>query len=123
MFEGAVRIEPADAPENAVVLQAGQRARFDNRHVMPPEALQTDDASWTEGVIVASSMRLDAFLAEVSRYRRGTIRCDPGIADLRLSGTYPLDDTDRILNALANALPVRIDYRTRYWVTVQSARA
>jgi transmembrane sensor len=123
VFESAVRIQPADAPENAVVLQAGQRARFDSRHVMTPEALQIDDASWTEGVIVASSMRLDAFLAEVGRYRRGVIRCDRAIADLRLSGTYPLDDTDRILSALANALPVRIDYMTRYWVTVQPARA
>jgi transmembrane sensor len=123
VFEGAVRIEPADAPQDAVVLHAGQRARFDKHGVAPPGSVIADDAAWTDGVIVASSTRLEDFLAEVGRYRRGVLRCDPAIADLRLSGTYPLDDTDRILAALTHALPVRIDYMTRYWVTVQPARA
>ncbi|WP_370444251.1 hypothetical protein [Candidatus Burkholderia verschuerenii] len=53
-------------------------------------------------------MRLADFLSEIGRYRRGVVRCDASIADLRLSGTYPLDDTDRVLAALAHALPVRI---------------
>ncbi|WP_370444249.1 FecR domain-containing protein [Candidatus Burkholderia verschuerenii] len=30
VFEGAVRVEPADAPQRAIVLHAGERVRFDS---------------------------------------------------------------------------------------------
>ncbi|WP_277182684.1 FecR domain-containing protein [Caballeronia sp. BR00000012568055] len=119
VFEGAVRIEPMDAPQNAAVLHAGERARFDRLQVARVQRTDPDDAAWTSGLIVASHMRLDDFLAELSRYRNGLVRCDPDIAALRLSGTYPLDDTDRVLAALAHALPVRVEYVTRYWVAVR----
>jgi transmembrane sensor len=119
VFEGAVRIEPMDAPQNTVVLHAGQRARFDRVRVARVERIDPDETAWTSGLIVASHMRLDDFLAELSRYRNGVVRCDPALAELRLSGTYPLDDTDRVLTALARALPVRVEYVTRYWVTVR----
>ena len=33
---------------------------------------------------------------------------DPAVAGLRISGTYPLADTDRALVAMARALPVRV---------------
>jgi transmembrane sensor len=121
VFAGAVRIEPADAPYDAIVLHAGESARFDRTGIRPREPLRADDAAWTDGLIVASFMRLDDFLAELARYRHGVIRCDAAVADLRLSGTYPLDDTDRVLNALKHALPVRVDYMTRYWVAVRPA--
>jgi transmembrane sensor len=123
VFEGAVRIEPADAPQNSVVLHAGERARFDRRHIQSPAKLRADDAAWTDGLIVASAMRLADFLDELARYRHGIVRCDASIADLRLSGTYPLDDTDRVLAALTYSLPVRVDYMTRYWVSVRPVRA
>ncbi|HBD34979.1 MAG TPA: histidine kinase, partial [Cupriavidus sp.] len=58
------------------------------------------------------------FLAEVDRYRPGRLRCAPDVADLRVSGTFPIADTDRILDALRTALPVRIQFLTRYWTTV-----
>jgi transmembrane sensor len=122
VFEGAVRIEPADAPGNALVLHAGERARFDRREVSSREPLVADTAAWTDGLIVATSMRLADFLAELSRYRPGVLRCDPAIADLRLSGTYPLDNTDRVLDALERALPIRVAYATRYWATVHPTR-
>ena len=69
--------------------------------------------------MVASQMRLDDFLAELSRYRRGRLGCDPAIAGLRVSGVYPLDNTDRVLAALTSALPVEVHTFTRYWVTLR----
>jgi transmembrane sensor len=35
-----------------------------------------------------------------------------------VSGVYPLADIDRVLAALANALPIRVTFVTPYWVTV-----
>ena len=53
------------------------------------------------------------------RYRPGLIVCHPAIADLRLSGVFPVADTDKVLAALANSLPVQVRTRTRFWVTVE----
>jgi transmembrane sensor len=66
-------------------------------------------------------MLLSEFTAELSRYRPGLLRCAPEVADLKVSGTYQLADTEQILQLLARSLPLRIDYRTRYWVSIGAA--
>ncbi|MCC9596910.1 MULTISPECIES: hypothetical protein [unclassified Rubrivivax] len=82
---------------------------------MPPPA---DGALWARGVLAVEDLRLDEFLAELSRYRPGWIRCEPAVAGLRLSGAFMLNDTDAVLDNLARLLPVRVLERTRYWITV-----
>lgn len=98
------------------IVQAGEQAQFTARAIEPLTALEDGDGAWTDGMLVAVDMRLDAFLAELSRYRRGYLRCDPAVAALRVSGTYPLGDVDAILAVLPHALPVTSV--TRYWVSV-----
>ena len=121
VFEGAVKVEPARAPGASKVVHAGERMRFSATQIMPIEPASADTAAWTQGMLVASNMRLGDFLSELGRYRDGYLRCDPSIADFRLSGTFPLSDTDRVLKTLATTLPVEVAYVTRYWVTVKPA--
>nr|WP_277398004.1 FecR domain-containing protein [Paraburkholderia sp. Tr-20389] len=123
VFEGMVKAEPALAPDAFKVVRAGEQMRFTSTQAMPIEPFSANAAAWTQGMLVASNMRLADFLSELSRYRDGYLRCDPSIADFRLSGTYPLADTDRVLNALVSSLPVRLEYVTRYWVTVKPAHS
>jgi transmembrane sensor len=122
VFEGVVKVEPARAPRASKVVHAGERMRFSATQIMPIEPASADTAAWTQGMLVASNMRLGDFLSELGRYRDGYLRCDPSIADFRLSGTFPLSDTDRVLKTLATTLPVEVEYVTRYWVTVKPAR-
>lgn len=75
---------------------------------------------WVEGNIIAQGMRLDRFLAELERHFRGIIVCEDRVADLRLSGVFPLNNKDNILNALEQSLPVRISSFSRYWVRVSA---
>ncbi|MOA40347.1 fec operon regulator FecR [compost metagenome] len=72
-------------------------------------------------MLVVSRMRLDDFLAELGRYRRGRLGCDPAVAHLLVSGAYPLADTDRVLAALTSSLAVQVHFLSRYWVTVRPA--
>ncbi|QHE94391.1 DUF4880 domain-containing protein [Pandoraea fibrosis] len=127
VFEGAVRVDPLapkafgregiDASGGRLV-RAGEQTRFTSRDVATATPLGDGDGAWADGMFVAVDMRLDAFLAELARYRRGYVRCDPAVAALRVSGTYPLGDTDAILAVLPRALPVSVALVTRYWVTV-----
>ncbi|WP_444436522.1 FecR domain-containing protein [Pseudomonas sp. A6] len=100
------------------VIEAGWQARIGAAGVGTPQALEVNEGAWVDGYLIAERMRLADFLAELDRYRPGLLRCDPAVADIRLSGSYPLGDTDQVLAMLADSLPVRVQRRTRYWVTV-----
>jgi len=77
-------------------------------------------AAWVQGALYADNMRLDDFIDELGRHRPGRLACDPAVAGLRISGSFPLGDTDRILAAVERALPVQAQRYTRYWVTLRA---
>ncbi|SAK97264.1 FecR [Caballeronia pedi] len=119
VYEGAVSVRPMHAA-SARRIDAGQQAAFSRDEVEAPSPANADATGWTRGLLIVEQMRLDAFLRELGRYRTGFLRCDPSIANLRVSGVFPLADTDRVLAALEQALPVSTRYATRYWVTVDA---
>lgn len=116
--EGAVLLASRHAPGQVQRLDAGQQARFDADRVQAAQPLSPLSTSWVGGVLAAEGMLLADFVHELGRYRTGVLRCDEAVAHLRVSGVYPLADTDRVLQALARALPVSVRSATRYWVTV-----
>ena len=118
VLAGAVDIHPAERLGGALRLTAGHRADFDRGGWRGPQPLRPADTAWVDGMIVADDVALHDFIRDLARYRPGVLRCGEATADLRLSGTYPLANTDRVLAALTLSLPVAIEYRTRWWVTV-----
>jgi transmembrane sensor len=100
------------------VINPGEQVLFDRSGIRSLAANGLDPWAWSEGVISARDMRLDAFLAELGRYRNGLLRCSEAVAGLRVSGTYQLDDTDEVLGLVAHSLNLDVTYRSRYWVTV-----
>lgn len=127
VFEGRVSIRPknelGEGRESfSRVLSAGQQARFTRSTISESRPANDADLAWTDGMLVASGMRLDDFLSELARHRRGHVRCDPAVAHLRVSGTYPLADTDRVLELLRTTLHVEVDTYTRWWIAVRRAR-
>ncbi|MGY8523660.1 FecR domain-containing protein [Paracidovorax citrulli] len=115
VYQGAVEIRPRDGHGRTGVLRAGSRAAYTASDISPFSPVEAARISWAEGVIVARSMRLDAFLAELSRYSEDRLSCDPSVAGLRVSGSFPLDSVDRVLDALASTLEVRTAAVTRSW--------
>lgn len=118
VLQGAVELSPARQPQRSLRLQAGQQSLLTDSDVQPAQALQEGNAAWSEGMLVADDMPMADFIAELSRYRSGMLRCAPDAAALRVSGSYPLADTDRVLAALTRSLPVEVHTRARWWVTV-----
>jgi len=124
VFEGQLAVLPLErAGTAASQLRAGERVHFDRYSLGTRQAAKEADSAWTTGMLVASGMRLDEFLGELERHRSGRLRCDPAIAHLRISGTYPLADTDAVLALLTRSLPVELHFMTRWWVSLAPARA
>lgn len=115
VFDGAVEIRPGRGAGEPLLLRAGYRASYTSQAVTGPVRLESSGASWAEGFIVARSMRLDDFIAELGRYSKDSLSCDPRLAAIRVSGSFPLDDVGKVLDALETTLDVRTETTTRLW--------
>ena len=117
--DGAVRLTARDSGASRVIA-AGQGAGMTAQRVDAPQAMSPDIWGWRQGLILADGMPLRDFLHQLSRYRHGLLGCDDAVAGLRISGVFPLADTEAVLLSLPNSLPVSIHFHTRYWVQVQA---
>lgn len=118
VFQDAVEIQSADTNSLNQTLHAGQEIRFASNHIEPIRQHSNNKPAWTQGLIVADDLPLSEFLLQLSRYRHGYITCAPEIADLRIIGSFPLKDTDKILAFLESNLPVKLSNPLPFWVKV-----
>ncbi len=121
VLESAVEIRPRDSAGAPLLLAAGRGVAFSRHAPDAPHAIDAYADAWSRGQLIVDDVTLGDFLVDLARYRPGVIDCAPAVAQLRLSGVFPLADTQRILNMLPNSLPVQVRSRTRYWVTVEPA--
>lgn len=122
VLEGAVRVQPAEAGGAQQVINAGQRTTFSANQMAPPETANPAASAWTQGMLLADNLRLADFLVELARYRKGFVRCDPAIADLRISGAFPISDSQRSLDMLQQTYPLVIRQHWHgYWVMLSAA--
>lgn len=115
VYEGAVLLRPRDDPAATRLLQAGQQVSFDSRAAGPAQPAREDASAWREGMLVARDMPLADFLAELSRYSPHPLSCDAAVAQLRVSGSYPVADVGRVLDVLSATLSLRVETVTRLW--------
>lgn len=120
VLEGAVVIQPARQPGANRVLTAGQTARGTRLLVEPTRPVGAGDTAWLRGELAVDDMLLAQFLEELSRYRPGVISCDDEAGRLRVSGLFPIGDTDKVLDAVGRLLNLRISRFTPYWVAVSA---
>lgn len=120
VLQGSVQVTPTHATES-IVVRATEQLQFDSRDIGTVAPLSPQANAWVQGVLYADNMQLKDFLLELSRYRDGLLLCDPSASSLRVTGVFQLRDTDRILELLAQTLPVHVLERSRYWVTVTHA--
>lgn len=118
LFEG--RVELSSNGRAPILLPVARQLSFTSASVGAAKPLDANSGAWADGMLVAAHMRLGDFLDELGRYRRGQLNCDRKVADLLISGTYPLDDSERILDLLEISLPVNVKRFTRYWVSVEA---
>lgn len=117
VLQSAVAAHP-QAHQTEQILHEGQQVLIRRDGLGPQQALNAGADAWTRGMLVVDNVRLEDMLNELGRYRRGHLGVDPRVADLRITGSFPLKDTDLALTALLPTLPVQIEQRASWWVTV-----
>jgi transmembrane sensor len=116
VITGTARLQPLRGPEQLV--HAGQQATLQADGIANVTAMDPWLLGWREGVLRLDDRPLGELLHELRRYRPGVLRWASELEGLRVTGTFRLDDTDGVLALLAASLPLQVQARTRYWVSL-----
>jgi transmembrane sensor len=122
VLQSAVAAHP-QAADTEMILREGQQMLIQRHSLGPMLALAPGADAWTRGMLVVDNAPLKDVIAELARYRQGHLGVAPDVAELRITGSFPLKDTDLALKALMPTLPVEIEQRTHWWVTVVASTA
>lgn len=116
VYGGTAHLQPLQGP--ALTLRGGQRVSLRAAGAGALESFDVLQPGWRDDVLLAHNQPLGEFLRELSRYRQGVLRWAPELESLRVTGSFRLEDTDRVLALLAASLPLQVQARTRFWVTL-----
>lgn len=111
VYEGRVAIAPDHRTDQKRILETGESTEFDKQRIQSTSMASSDAVAWTRGMFIANDMSLCHFVAELARYRDGIIHCPTRLANMHISGAFPLKEPERVLKAIRLSLPVQIETR------------
>lgn len=122
VIEGRVKVVPKlanDAEGN--VFKTGHQVELSSHAFLSHKPLAADTISWLDNMLAVHNMPLNQFIQEVSRYHRGLLRVSPDIANIDVSGAFPVQDINIIFNMLSHTYPINIkSHLSNYWVTLEA---
>ncbi len=115
VLEGHVAVQPQARDQAAAVepraLMAGDQLVFEATsaalHMNRPASVE-DTVAWRDGKVIFAGTPLGEALERFASYHGASITVAPEAAVLPLGGRYTLDDLDRFLASVEQALPVRV---------------
>jgi transmembrane sensor len=110
ILQGRVLVRGAGPAPAALALHAGQQLIAEAGSPARIEPAQLGDAQdWRLGLVEFRDEPLSAAAAELNRYSRDQlVVSDPGVANLRLTGTFHTGDPSRFGRTLAEVYPIRL---------------
>jgi len=117
VFEDAIKINP-ESTEKEIQIYSGQQISFTSKSISKPGRLTDLDPPWIHNQIIANDLKLGEFIREISRYRKGIVRCDPLVENLRISGVFQTNNTELALSIISETLPVKVSKLTEFFVIV-----
>lgn len=114
------QVEVVTASGARQVVQAGESLLFNAQEILALERSKGQESAWVQGRLEVRDRPLSEVIDSLRSYRRGILHLSPEVAGLRLSGLYPLDDSDRTLQLLERSLPIRVKWHNPYWVSIEA---
>ncbi|SDH87683.1 FecR family protein [Pseudomonas flavescens] len=117
VLQSAVAAQPRYATGERIIQQGEQVSMSSGALGASLPAPPAADA-WMHGMLVVENVRLADLLEQLGDYQNGHLGVDDAIADLRISGSFPLRDLDLALAALPASLPVEVKRYTDWWIRI-----
>ncbi|WP_422418735.1 FecR family protein [Pseudomonas sp. GZD-222] len=121
MLQSTVAVQSADRSQSLDVQRGGRAwVRRDALGRLPDIDPASLEQAWQRHQLVVDQVPLPQVLEALGRQRRGHLQFDASaLADLNVSAVLPLDDTERALQLLAQALPIRLQQYTPLWTRIE----
>ncbi|MFK8331746.1 FecR family protein [Pseudomonas sp. BJa5] len=121
MLQSSVAAQSADRSQSLEVQRGGRAwVRRDGVGRLPAIDPASVEQAWLRHQLVVEQWTLPQVLEALGRQRRGHLQFDAAaLADLKVSAVLPLDDTERALQLLAQALPIRLQQYTPLWTRIE----
>jgi transmembrane sensor len=120
VYKDAVSIKTFANADFKQTLYENHTTIFNNQISPEIKQLKFGTDLWIKGVLSVIDLPLSEFLVELDRYYTGYLRCDPAIADVLISGSFPLNDINAIFSSLQNTHPIQAHAITKYWITFKA---
>lgn len=120
VLQSAVAARPLAGSQERII-HSGEQVRMDSQHLSASHPAPIGADAWSRGMLVADNLPLQRLIDQLGEYRSGYLSLDPSLADLRISGSFPLHDSDKALAAVALSLPVRTEQLSPWWTRVVPA--
>ncbi|TBU92897.1 FecR family protein [Phytopseudomonas dryadis] len=117
VLQSAVAAHPQRGDDERVIEQ-GQQVLMNSAGLGDNLAAPAAADAWMHGMLVVENVRLADLLQRLAEYQRGHMGVADSIADLRISGSFPLRNREQALAALPASLPVRVERYTDWWIKV-----
>lgn len=112
-------VEVSRDQQQPAVLHANDQIAVDATNSSPIEQVSaTATSAWMKGHLLVDNAPLSEVIAELSRYRRGSLIVkNARLKALKVSGRFDVKNTDKALEALEQTLPIHV-YRLTPWLVV-----
>jgi transmembrane sensor len=101
-------VQVLDHRGQRATVNSGQTLRLDAHQAFAVSPSRARDDAWLNGLLDVDDESLGAVVDALRAYRYGLLRVSPAAASLRVFGVFPLDDSDRTLQSLAQVLPITV---------------
>lgn len=110
---GLVRFQRADGKHDGELVHAGYRSTLDRDGITVPSAFDAKSIlAWREGWLEVNNMPLAQLLPKIRRWSdKSIILSDTTLGTRRISGRFPLTDTQSLLENLALLHDFRVDVK------------
>jgi transmembrane sensor len=110
VLEGEVSVTTDNnaTPRN---VKPNQQLSYDNNGQLTPvtQADVNNTTAWQKKQLVFKAQPLSIVIEQLARYHDVSLQiADPRLQALKVSGSFPSDDLQVVLNTIANALPIKI---------------
>lgn len=96
-------------------LATGQGALLGMADVQPLDARRSGEGTWEDGLLEVHNQSLGDIIEALRPYHRGVLRISPQASALRVSGVFPLDNSEQALRSLQEVLPVKVEQHLLWW--------
>ena len=114
-----------NASSEVHILTAGRQITIGSNGVIPvPQVMPAvEPAAWRYGRLVYVDAPLRDIIADANRYSRQPIKIDdPRVANMRVSVTYPSDQIEQMVSALAHSLSLEVERPERGGIVLKAGK-